>query len=219
MDKLEIMIVDDHEIIRQGLKRLLETEPGFLVVGEAADGLHCLEMLASVRPDVILMDIRMPGISGIETTRLILDRHPEARIIILTIHNEDRLVAKAIQAGARGFVLKNIGRDELVRAVRDVAADRAWLDPQVTSAVLSQLRSEGEPRAATFDPRLTRREMEILHALSGGMSDRVIADTCCISENTVRTHLKSIYRKLKVDSRVQAVTRAMQLGLTDLPPA
>lgn len=214
MDRINILIVDDHEIVRHGLRQLLETEPGYRVIGEVSSGLECMDLLESAAPDVIFMDVRMPGISGIEATRLISAKYPDIKIIILTIHDDEQLVSHAIQAGAKGFILKKISRDELIKVVREVAENRAYLDPQVTAPVFKHLRQKKTaPAHNQPDIQLTKRELEVMQALFQGKKDRLIAEDLYISEHTVRSHIKNIYRKLKVSSRMQAVTKALKLGI------
>ncbi|MEW5723873.1 MAG: response regulator transcription factor [Thermodesulfobacteriota bacterium] len=215
MAKIRVMIVDDHVIVREGIKQLLEIEPDIEVVAEAASGLECLDRLESHRPDVIFMDVRMPGISGIEATRLVLERHPEARVIMLTIYDDDEHVTDAIKAGAKAYILKKASRRELVDVVRHVVEDRAYLDPGVASSVFAQLRRGGTPAADIRQEPLTRRELEVLQRLVLGDTDRKIAQSLFISEHTVRSHLKSLYRKLGVSSKSQAVAKAVQDKIID----
>jgi DNA-binding NarL/FixJ family response regulator len=211
MDKIKVMIVDDHLVVREGLKQLLEIEEDIRVVAEAGSGLECLEIMKKTLPDLVFMDVRMPGISGIETTRLVCQRHPQVKVIVLTIYEEDQYVREAIKAGAKGYVLKKVGREELIRIVRDVLEDRAFLDPKVAAAVFDHVRggAEGTQREAT----LTQRELEVLQRIAEGSNDRTIGESLHISEHTVRSHIKNLYRKLGVSSRAHAVAKALREGI------
>ena len=211
MDKIRVMIVDDHLVVREGLKQLLEIEEDIRVVAEAGSGLECLEMMEKTLPDLVFMDVRMPGISGIETARLVCQRYPQVKVIVLTIYEDDQYVREAIKAGAKGYVLKQVGRDELIRIVRDVMEDRAFLDPKVASAVFDHVK--GGTGKAQREGTLTQRELEVLQQIAQGSSDRTIAESLHISEHTVRSHIKNLYRKLGVSSRAHAVAKALGEGI------
>jgi len=207
------MIVDDHLVVREGLRKLLEIGDDIEVIGEANDGLECLRLLEGLRPDIIFMDVKMPGISGIETARLVCAKYPDVRIIMLTIYADEQFVLEAIRAGAKGYLLKSATREDLVKAVSHVVGGRAFLDPNVTDGVLFQLKC-GQARGETEEKvQLTQREFEVLRSIVSGMKDRDIAEALSISEHTVRSHMKSIYRKLKVSSRSQAAVQAMRRGI------
>ena len=211
MDKIKVMIVDDHLVVREGLRQLLEIEDDIRVIAEAGSGLECLEMLEKTLPDLVFMDVRMPGISGIETTRLVCQRHPQVKVIVLTIYEDDQYVREAIKAGAKGYVLKKVGREELIRIVRDVMEGQAFLDPQVTSAVFEHVK--GRAGKTARDATLTQRELEVLQHIAEGKNDRTIAESLHISEHTVRSHIKTLYRKLGVSSRAHAVAKALGEGI------
>jgi DNA-binding NarL/FixJ family response regulator len=211
MDKIRVMIVDDHLVVREGLKQLLEIEEDIRVVAEAGSGLECLEMMEKTLPDLVFMDVRMPGISGIETARLVCQRHPQVKVIVLTIYEDDQYVREAIKAGAKGYVLKQVGRDELIRIVRDVMEDRAFLDPKVASAVFDHVK--GGAGKTQREGTLTQRELEVLQQIAEGSSDRTIGEALHISEHTVRSHIKNLYRKLGVSSRAHAVAKALREGI------
>jgi DNA-binding NarL/FixJ family response regulator len=157
------------------------------------------------------MDVRMPGISGIETARLLCQRHPQVKVIVLTIYEDDRYVREAIKAGAKGYVLKKVGREELIRIVRDVMADRPFLDPSVASAVFEHVK--GGRAQTQRETTLTQRELEVLQHMTAGKSDRAIAESLHVSEHTVRSHIKNLYRKLGVSSRAHAVAKAFGEGI------
>jgi DNA-binding NarL/FixJ family response regulator len=208
-----VMIVDDHLVVREGLRKLLEVGDDIEVIGEANDGFECLRLLEKLHPDIIFMDVKMPGISGIETTRLVCEKYPDVRIIMLTIYGDEQFVLEAIRAGAKGYLLKSATREDLVKAVDHVVSGRAFLDPNVTDGVLVQLKCGHGQGEAQEKAQLTQREFEVLKSITSGMKDRDIADALNISEHTVRSHIKSIYRKLKVSSRSQAAVQAMQRGI------
>lgn len=208
--KLKTMIVDDHPVVREGLKQLLEVDGEIQVIAEAGNGLECLRQLDKHSPDLIFMDVRMPGISGIETTRLIHQKYPRIKIIMLTIYDDDQYVTGAIQAGANGYVLKKVQRDELIQIIHLVMGNQAFLDPSVTANVFNLLkRGKNTPERAE-KVSLTHRELEILKGIVAGHTDRKIGDFLHVSEHTVRSHIKSLYRKLRVSSKSQAVAKALQ---------
>ena len=218
MNKIKIMIVDDHMVVREGLRQLLELEPDIEIIAEASDGTQCLNLVESVRPHIIIIDIGMPGISGIETTRLLCKKYPDIRVIVLTVYKDDQYVTEAVQAGAKGYVLKDVKRDELVRIIRHVMEDRAFLDPSIAAKLFKHVKKEGWTTEDKEKVVLTRRELEILQHLVDGLKDRDISTRLFISENTVRTHLKNIYRKLGVSSRSQAVVKALEEKLIHRKP-
>jgi DNA-binding NarL/FixJ family response regulator len=210
---VKVMITDDHLMVREGLKQLLAIGNDIEVIAEAHSGLECLHLLESLSPDVILMDIKMPGISGIETTRLICQRYPYVKIIMLTIYGDGQFVAEALHAGAKGYILKNVEREELVKAIRHVVENGAFLDPAVTPTVLDHFKSDKILPNHEEGSSLTQRELEVLKGIVAGHTDRKIAESLFISKHTVRTHIKSLYRKLNASSKSQAVARAMHDGI------
>ena len=213
MKKIKIMIVDDHLMIREGLKQLLGIENNIDVVAEVESGFDCLNLVSVFQPDVILMDIQLPGISGIETTRRICERYPHVKVIMLTIYEDEHFITEAIQAGASGYVLKNVKREELINIIYSVIQDQVYLDPSVTTRLFNYVRKDGMNKKDDIDNNislLTVRELEVLRWLVKGHSDRIIAKSLSISEHTVRSHIKSIYKKLMVSSRSQAVSKALQ---------
>jgi len=209
------MIVDDHPVVREGLRQLLEIGGDIQVVAEASDGLECLRFIEDNLPDIIFMDIRMPGISGIETTRLVSKKYPNVKVIMLTIYADDQYVKEAILAGAKGYVLKNVTREELINVIQHVTESGAFLDPTVTATVLGEMRKERDRVDVGEKAVLTQRELEVLNGIVHGLRGRDIGERLHISEYTVRSHTKSIYRKLKVSSRAQAVLKAGQQGLIE----
>jgi DNA-binding NarL/FixJ family response regulator len=216
MEKIKLMIVDDHEVVREGLKKLLEVYPEIEVVATVENGKECLEQLDQVSPDVVLMDISMPGLSGIETTRLACEKKPGLKVIMLTIYNDDQHVLKAVEAGASGYVIKNVRKEDLLKIIKSVSDGKSFLDPDVTAPILQMIR---EPRTNPKDlksQRFSGRELEILLVLTKGYSNQKIAEKLFLSEHTVKTHLKNIFRKLSVSSRSEAITKAIQIGIIRL---
>lgn len=215
MNKTRVAIVDDHLVVREGLRKLLEVGGDIEVVAEASSGLDCLEVIERMLPDIVFMDIKMPGINGIEITRLITTKHPSVRVVILTVYDDAQYVTEAIKAGAKGYLLKNATRGEFMKVIDDVLHDKAFLDPNVTSNLFDQVKTSTEPAPTIEKGTLTTRELEVLKAIVDGLKDREVADTLNISEHTVRSHIKNIFRKLKVSSRSQATKKALKRGLID----
>lgn len=208
------MIVDDHLVVREGLRQLLETVDHIEVVAEASSGFECLELMDKSSPDIILMDVKMPGINGIETTRLVCEKYHDVKVIMLTIYDDEQFVKEAIRVGARGYVLKKVERDELIKIIDHVIEDRAFLDPSVTARIFGHLREEretaqGEPQSTA----LTQRELEVLNCIVEGHTDREISEILYISEHTVRSHIKSLFKKLGVSSKSQIVAKALRDGV------
>jgi two-component system response regulator DegU len=208
-DRIKVMIVDDHLVVREGLKQLLEIDPGIEVVAEAESGSECLSLIQKVRVDIVLMDIRMPGIGGIDTTRIIAQKYPQIKVIMLTIYDDDQFVTEAIEAGAKGYVLKKIDGGELARIIHHVMGNQPFLDPRVASSIFQHIQRQKTASDRAEKQWFTKRELEILKHLVGGCTDRHIAQSLFISTHTVRSHLKNIYRKLAVTSRSQAIVKAI----------
>ena len=210
MKKINVMIVDDHLVVREGLRQLLELEDDIEVVAEAGSGLECLDMLEASCPDLIFMDIRMPGINGIETTRLVRRKCPDTKIIMLTIYQDNQHIAEAIQAGARGYVLKEVKRENLINIIHHVIDNGAFLDPAVASELFDHIKNAKPAASEDRRPQFTQRELEVLNLLVDGRKDREISNFLKTSEHTVRSHMKNLFRKLGVSSRSQAVAKAIQ---------
>lgn len=213
-DDLRVVIVDDQHLVRTGFRMILDAEDGIEVVGEAADGLAGVEVVLRERPDVVLMDVRMPHLDGVEATRRITAAGVATRVLVLTTFDLDEHVAGAVRAGASGFLLKDTPPDELVRAVRVVAAGDALLSPSVTRQLLDQVAAGGAPVAT--DPALetlTEREREVLDLLARGLSNAEIADLLVLGETTVKTHVGRVLSKLGLRDRVQAVVWAYEHGI------
>jgi len=205
-DPIRVMIVDDHPVVRAGLSGLLSAEPDLVVVGEAGDGAEAVRLVETLRPDVVLMDLRMPQLDGADATALIVAAHPEVRVLVLTTYETDADILRAVEAGAAGYLLKDTPRTALVAGVRDVSAGRTVLAPSVAHRLVSQVR-DGRP------DRVTAREVEVLAAVARGLSNAAIGAELFISEATVKTHLIRIFAKLDVDDRTRAVTVAFERGI------
>lgn len=215
IDSIRVLIADDHQVVREGLRMILEAEEGFQVVGEAADGVEAVELTGQVLPQVILMDLRMPRMDGLEAIERIRAQWPQVAIVILTTYDEDELMVRGLRAGALGYLLKDTSRQALFDCIRAVARGDALLKPEVIARVLSTAtdsfpRSE---RRKAGEISLTERELEVLEGAAGGERSKEIAARLGITERTVKAHLTSIYNKLGVDSRASAVAVAMQRGL------
>ncbi|MEN6464726.1 MAG: response regulator transcription factor [Syntrophaceae bacterium] len=217
MNKIKVLITDDQIMVRKGLCQLLEIGDDIEVIGEAGNGMECIKLLETLSPDIIFMDLKMPGISGIEATRLICQKDPNAKVIILTIYEDQQYVTEAIQAGAKGYVLKQVTRDELVRIVHSVMEDKPFLDPNVTTSVFSTIRHSSQANPlAQHKEIFTERELEIILNLTRGLSDKKIGEQLFISKYTVRSHLKNIFRKLKVSSRSEAIIKALDEKIVNM---
>jgi DNA-binding NarL/FixJ family response regulator len=210
-----VLICDDQALVRGGFRMILEARPDLEVVGEAEDGLEAVELAARVDPDVILMDVRMPHLDGVEATRRVVRSGSRARVIVLTTYDLDEYVYDAIRAGASGFLLKDVQPAQLVDAIRVVAAGDALLSPSITRRLLDRFaRSlpEPEPPPASLE-NLTDRELEVLRLLAGGLSNAELAAHLFVSEATVKTHVSNLLHKLGLRDRVQAVILAYEAGL------
>ena len=212
---IRVLIVDDQTLIREGLASLLMMQPDLEVVGKAADGRAAIEAVAAHAPDVVLMDVRMPGLNGIAATREIHQRWPAIRIIVLTTFDDDEYVFEALHAGAAGYLLKNADPDHLARAIRGVHTGQAILDPAVTQKVIQHFTraTAAQPAQITLTERLTDRERAVLRGMVDGLSNSAIAARLALSEGTVKNHLTHIFQKLDVKDRAQAVRRAVEWGL------
>lgn len=222
-ERVRVLLVDDQPLLLQGFAMILSVEDDLEVVGRAGDGLEAVERVAELGPDVVLMDVQMPGVDGIEATRRIVAAHPETTVVVLTTFDRDDYLFAALEAGASGFLLKNADPDDLVDAVRAVAHGHALLAPEVTRRVIGRMtgrtagaaRGEGEGIPL---PGLTDREREVLVLLARGMSNAEIAREVFVGEATVKTHVSNVLAKLGVRDRVQAVIAAYNSGLVS-PPA
>jgi NarL family two-component system response regulator YdfI len=208
---IRILVADDHLIIRQGLRLILETEPDFEMVGEAADGAEALRLCTELKPNVVLMDLRMPGMDGLTAIEKLRSGQPDVAVVILTTFNEDALMMRGLRAGAKGYLLKDTDRQTLFDSIRAASRGETLLKPEILARVLSA-SSEGGKTTSTGG-ELTERELEVLRGVAQGERSKEIALRLGISERTVKAHLASIYNRLGVDSRAAAIAVAAQKGL------
>jgi DNA-binding NarL/FixJ family response regulator len=218
-DKLRVMVVDDHALFRRGLQMVLDQEGDLELVGEAADGAEAVERAQELMPDVVLMDVRMPRRSGIEAARELKDVLPHAKILMLTISDDEADLYDAIKAGASGYLLKEIPIEEVADAIRSVWAGQSRISPSMASKLLSEFatmsKRADEPRAVPA-PKLTDRELEVLQLVAQGMNNRDIAKQLFISENTVKNHIRNILEKLHLHSRMEAVAYGIREGVIEI---
>lgn len=210
-----ILIVDDHEVVRLGLRSLLDRHPDFEVVAEAASGREALEKVETYQPDVVVLDIRLPGMSGVEVCQHITEHFPNTKVIMLTSYAEDEMLFAAIRAGASGYVLKQIGGDDLVRAIEAVGRGEALLDPSLTQRVFEEVRKAQREEEASAFAELTHQEMQVLQLVSEGKTNREIAEALYLGEGTVRNYVSNILGKLGVANRAEAAAYAVQHNLKD----
>lgn len=214
---MRILLADDHEIVRRGLSMVLSLEKDFEIVGEANTGPQAVARAKALQPDLVLMDLKMPGLDGSAATRQIKRALPEVKVLILTGVGADESVLQAIEAGAEGYVLKEIGPEELIHAIRVIGAGDSYLQPSVTKRVIQKIRgASARAGAASGAPALTTREREILQLMATSLTNKEIAAKLFISAETVRTHTKNILAKLSQPNRTQAVLFALREGLIDL---
>lgn len=209
MNKIRLLIVDDHPVVRAGLQGMLSSQPDILIVGEASDGMEAVALIPRLKPDVVLMDLRIPGMDGVQATKQIRARPNSPHVLVLTTYGSDADIVRAIEAGATGYLLKDTPRDELFRAIRVAARGESVLAPIVASRLMSRMRIPQQDK-------LSAREIEVLQLVSKGSSNRQIARHLHISTATVKTHLIHIYKKLKVNDRTAAVTVALEQGILRL---
>jgi len=218
-DAIRVMICDDHALFRRGLIMVLEPEDGIDVVGEAEDGAESIRKAEELAPDVVLMDVRMPNVSGIEAARTIAEVVPSAKILMLTVSDEEDDLYDAIKAGATGYLLKEISIEEVASAIRAAVSGQSLISPSMASKLLSEftnLAKKADERQSVPIPRLTGRELEVLKLVAEGMSNREIAGELYISENTVKNHVRNILEKLHLHSRMEAVVYAVREKLLDI---
>jgi DNA-binding NarL/FixJ family response regulator len=212
MKAIRVLIVDDHEIVREGLQMLLAEEPDFEVVGTAGDGAAALKLAEATKPDVIIMDLVMPELDGIEATRRIHRNNPEARVLVLTTFADDHRVREAIQAGATGYLLKDILKADLLRALRDAAVGRPSLHPEVQQHLMREVAGKASSEPAPH-ASLTEREIGILRLIAEGRSNKEIAAALYLTEGTIKGYVSTIFDKLGVEDRTQAALYAVKHGL------
>jgi len=212
MSPVNVLLVEDHRIVREGTRQLLEQAPDIHVIGEAADGEEAIRLAGELRPDVVIMDVRLPGVNGIEATGSIKDSHPDMHVLILSAHEDDHYVFPLLDAGADGYLLKTAGGAELARAIRTVYAGETALDPRIAHKVVNRLTRKQLYRSEQMVEGLTEREIEVLRAVAHGKSNREVGQLLSISPNTVQVHLRNIFGKLGVSDRTEAVAYSMGQG-------
>lgn len=215
MPEIQLLLVDDHEVVRTGLRMLLESQPDIIIVGEASNGMQALEMVARLKPDVVVMDITLPDISGIETTRRIKAAHPDIAVVALTIHEGEQYFFEMLHAGASGYVPKRAAPDDLINAIRAAHADEVYLYPSLAKALVSDFigQDRNEPIERALDDLLTPREKEVLELLAEGRTNEEIAEQLVISKHTVARHRENLMHKLELHSRSDLVKYAIRKGL------
>ncbi len=217
MDAIKILIVDDHEVVRDGLVTMFGRQTDFLVAGQAVNGQEAVEKARELKPDVILMDLRMPELNGVGAMNQIREQDQDVKFIVLTTYDTDEYIFDAIEAGARGYLLKDTSREELFNAVRAVHRGESQIEPGVTTKVLTRLaqlsRQSSGPSPSEI---LSDREIEVLQLIANGSANKQIAADLSISESTVKTHVANIFQKLDVGHRTEAVTQALQRGIIKL---
>jgi DNA-binding NarL/FixJ family response regulator len=210
---MKVIICDDQALIRDGLEMLLTLEKDIDVVGQAQDGAEALELVAQHRPDLVLMDLKMPGMNGIEATRQIRIHYPAVNVLVLTTYDDDEWMFDAIRAGAAGYLLKDTPREEVIKAVRGTVEGKSFVDPAVAGKLLGQVADRQTQPATLITDKLTKREVDVLRLLARGLTNADIAARLHLSEGTVRNHVSAIFAKLDVSDRTQAAVIAIQHGL------
>ena len=212
---MRLIICDDQALIRDSLTMLLNLERNIEVVGTAEDGAQAVDLVAEHRPDLVLMDLKMPGMNGIEATRRIRNRYPEIKVLVLTTYDDDEWVFDALRAGASGYLLKDTPRAEVIKAVRGTVEGKSFVDPAVAGKLIGQVAGKQSQPATLITDKLTTREVDVLKLLARSFSNAEIADQLFLSEGTVRNHVSAIFAKLDVTGRTQAAIIAIQHGLGD----
>ncbi len=220
MNKIRVLIADDHDVVRSGLRMLLRSSPDFSVIAEAADGEEAVRLAEKHTPDVAILDISMPKLSGIEATRMIRELVPDAKIIILTVHEDEEYVYQILQAGASGYLLKNAGKKEIFDAIHSVISGDRFFSPGISKLIINGFIKRANEQAQPEEPVaqdsrqvLTKRETEILGYIAQGLTSRQIADTLCLSFRTVNTHRANLMQKLNIHDTASLVRHAITLGL------
>jgi DNA-binding NarL/FixJ family response regulator len=209
---ISILLVEDHKIVREGTRQLLEQSPDMKVVGEASDGLEAVRLTSDMQPDVIVMDVRLPRMSGIEATRAITTRFPKIKVLILSAYNIDSYVFQLLEAGASGYLLKTSSGAELAEAIRLVYSGQIALSSNISAKIVNRLAGRKPYQAINMQKGLTEREMNVLRSAAKGYANKVIASKLGISTQTVQVHLRNIYNKMDVSSRSEAIAQAFQFG-------
>ena len=216
MEAIKILIVDDHTVVRDGLVTMLSRQADFVVIGEAVNGLEAVEKARELQPDVILMDLRMPELDGVGAMNQIREQNPDVKFIVLTTYDTDEYIFDAIDAGAKGYLLKDASREDLFQSVRAVHRGESLIEPGVAARVLDRLAQMSRQARGGGPQVLSEREMEVLRLMAAGAANKNIASDLAISESTVKTHVTNIFQKLEVSHRTEAVTQALQRGIIKL---
>ncbi len=224
--EVSIVLIDDHKLFREGVRRILEFVPEFTVVAEGDDGNVAIELVETYKPDVVLMDINMPQVNGVQATADLIAKHPDTKVIILSIHDDESYVTHALKTGAQGYLLKEMDSDSLIEAIKVVSDGGSYLHPKVTHNLVQEYRRLSEESASNSQHfgmeyrkplhLLTKRECEVLQLLAEGKSNRGISETLGISEKTVKNHVSNILQKMSVNDRTQAVVTAIRKGWVEL---
>jgi DNA-binding NarL/FixJ family response regulator len=210
MEPIKVLLVDDHKIVREGTRQIITQEDQLTVIGEAANGADAVQLAGELRPDVIVMDVRMPDMNGIEATKAIKARYPRTKILILSAHKEDHYIFPLLDAGATGYLLKTVGGERLVQAICAIHSGETVLDPEVAGKVFNRLKHKQAYFSADLREGLTQREMEVLQAVARGKTNKEVGERLCISPHTVQVHLRNIFAKLGVKNRIEAVAYARE---------
>lgn len=213
---IRVLICDDQDVVLEGLKAILKTAPGIEVAGAANDGAEAVELISQIRPDVVLMDLKMPGMNGIQATQRIREQFPQVRVLVLTTYDADEWVFDAIRSGASGYMLKDTPREELIAAIKGTAAGKTHVDPGVAGKIFAQVAQSTPAVPESFILELSEREREVLRLMARGLSNADIAQRLYLSEGTVKNYVSSVFTKLGVSDRTQAAVIALRNGLVDL---
>jgi DNA-binding NarL/FixJ family response regulator len=216
MAQIRVVIADDHEVVREGTRRMLEREADIDVVGEAADGRQAVRLVQDLCPDIVVLDVRMPEINGIEATKAIKASHPGVGVLVFTAHHDDRYVFPLLDAGANGYVLKTTGQRDLIKAIRDVYRGQTALHPEIARRVVERLTHKNRFQGEGMVESLTEREMEVLEAVAKGWSNKEVSEALHISPHTVQVHLGNVFGKLNVKTRTEAVLYAIRQGWVEV---
>ena len=220
--KIRVLIADDHQVVREGLSAILNAKEDIEVIAEARDGVEAVEKAKEFKPDVILMDISMPRMNGVEATRRIKLEQPQIGIVVLTMYEEEEYIFDLVKAGATGYMLKNSDSSQIIKAIRSTYQGESMLQPSVATKILSEfshLSQRPAPKPSRVDQELTDREIQVIKLIADGKTNKEIGNTLTISEKTVKNHVRNIFQKLKVDDRTQAAIFAIQRGLIQLGPS
>jgi two-component system, NarL family, response regulator NreC len=222
MAKTRILLADDHDVVRSGLRALLRTSPDFAVVGEAVDGEEAVRMAQETKPDVVIMDISMPNLDGIAATKVIKDKLPDVKVVILTVHEDEEYAYQVLRAGASGYVLKNAGKKDIFKAIESAVSGQRFFSPGISNLIVESFikRANEQPKvesvpASSADQPLTKRELEVLKFIALGQTNRQIADTLFLSFRTVNTHRANIMQKLGIHETAGLVRYAISIGLVN----